>query len=135
MKQIKIALIAALVAWGCIFGSFIGCVTQSPQRIAYNATDTVILTVDAAMKSFANYVVSEVKAASNPPNPTRMEALMQKENKVRQAYEQYQATALIIISGEMTMINSTNSLPANQISSALERASGPLLSLIATLMK
>lgn len=118
---ILLTIVALCIQFGC--GT-----TNSPQRIAYKSTETVVVSADTAMKTWASYVVAQRKLVL--ADPQKLAVLNNHENQVRDAYQKYQLAVRSIIAAQMAVsANSTNSVTI-QVGAAITSASGPLLQLI-----
>ena len=112
----------------------IGCATKkSPERIAITATGSVVKTADAAIASWADYVVlrkEQIKKLKLTDVGAAMEVsneLLRYEGRVSKAYYEYQEAAKAAIA-----IGATSSSPA-AVSEKLAAASANLITLIASL--
>lgn len=112
-----------------------GCsTTTQPARTAYNTADTIVISVDTAMKGWADYVVQTRAHLAGTRDQAGLAVLASKEARVSQGYADYQKAALVAISGSMGASTSGTNVTI-QVASGIASASAPLIALIAELTK
>jgi hypothetical protein len=98
-------LLAATILTGLVAGgSLVGGCGTTPQKVAYATAGTTVVTVDAAMSAWGDYV-----KAYHPPAT--------QEAQVKAMYEHYQASMVVVVDANQLYVTlagsgSTNSPPA-----------------------
>lgn len=109
-----------------------GCQTTAPKsaaRVEFDSAQTIVSAVDAAMKSWAVYVVAQRQKLAG--DFVGLQYLATREDEVRRAYTAYQQTAQILIMTEIEQPAwpNTNAV-TGRVSTAMVASAGPLLNLI-----
>lgn len=98
--------------------SMMGSGCSSPKQAAYRATGSVVITVDAAMSGWGDYV----RAGLAKP---------QEEAKVKAAYEHYQATIRLVRSLTESFVNNAgDKVTLDMAFTAVDHAKNDLIDLI-----
>ena len=108
-------MISLVVMIGCT-----GCTNTSPQSIAYRAEGSTILTVDSAMRAWADYV-SQGLATSN------------QVETVHQAYDKYYAVQLgakATVDAWIAAKTPSNSNEVTQITEAVQASAQALIGIV-----
>jgi len=115
-KSMLVVLISFMMMAGC----------KTPEQAAYRATGAVVISVDAAMKGWGDYVRAGM-------------ATVQDQAKVRAAYEKYQAavrSAKAVTDSILTNPSDRfDPTAANLVLSAVNNSKNQLVELINTLRK
>ena len=99
--------------------AFTGC-KATPQQIAFNTTESVVKSVDIAMKEWYRWLVAEERRVAALPaidQGSQRADLIRKDGRVRNAYAEYQAA----IGGVEAVVMATGQIPpdASKAASAL----------------
>lgn len=103
-----------------------GC-QSTPKRVAYTTTESIVLSVDAAMKVWAKYVI--VQRHKHEGDVVALAELSKKEAKVRNAYEIYQKSAEAAIKAQLALVQTQG----QGVFVTMEAVAEPLINLIGDL--